>query len=59
MKRILAFSALAALVAGGAWAADDALKSGPQCGGAVGAFNVIKIAGPDDGVRIGQELCYR
>ncbi|HET6880102.1 MAG TPA: hypothetical protein VFI31_08100 [Pirellulales bacterium] len=36
------------------------LKSGPQVGDAVDAFDVVKCAGADnDGVRIGRQLCYR
>ena len=39
--------------------ADD-LKSGPQPGDMLGAFEVTKVAGaPDDGVKVGQDLCYR
>jgi hypothetical protein len=36
------------------------LKSGPQKGEEIGAFEVVKVAGnPHDGVKIGEELCYR
>lgn len=36
------------------------LKSGPQTGETIGAFNVTKIAGAeDDGVEVGNNLCYR
>jgi hypothetical protein len=36
------------------------LKSGPQSGEEVGAFDVVKVAGnPHDGVKVGEELCYR
>jgi hypothetical protein len=36
------------------------LKSGPQKGEEVGAYEVVKLAGnPHDGVKIGEELCYR
>ena len=59
MKRKLGFSALVVTAAMGVLAAGEQTKSGPQCGGALGAFNVTKVAGPDDGVRIGQTLCYR
>lgn len=34
------------------------LKSGPQVGDSVGAFNVVKCAGVDDGVNVGEQLCY-
>jgi hypothetical protein len=38
----------------------DELKSGLQPGQSVPAFNVVKCGGaPDDGVRVGQTLCYR
>jgi hypothetical protein len=40
--------------------AAGSLKSGPQVGDSVEAFNVVKCAGAqDDGVRVGRELCYR
>ena len=40
--------------------AAGALKSGPQVGDAVEPFQVVKCAGAEkDGVRVGQELCYR
>src|SRR5260370_235268 len=35
-------------------------RSGPQVGDLVGAFEVVKAAGAaDDGVAVGDELCYR
>lgn len=34
------------------------LKSGPQVGDGVGAFNVVKCGGVDDGVDVGEQLCY-
>jgi hypothetical protein len=38
----------------------DELKSGLQPGQSVGPFDVVKCGGaPDDGVRVGQQLCYR
>jgi hypothetical protein len=41
-------------------AAEEGLKSGLQVGDAVGPFNVVKCAGAaDDGVKVGDELCYR
>ena len=43
-----------------ATAGAEELKSGLQPGQSVGAFNVVKCGGaPDDGVRVGQQLCYR
>ncbi len=36
------------------------IHSGPQPGETLGAFEVTKVAGaPDDGVKVGQDLCYR
>ena len=36
------------------------LKSGPQKGEEIGAYEVVKVAGnPHDGVKVGEELCYR
>ena len=38
----------------------DELKSGLQVGQSVGPFDVVKCGGaPDDGVSVGQQLCYR
>jgi hypothetical protein len=46
------------LAAGSVRAAE--LKSGPQAGDLLGAFQVVKAAGaPNDGVKEGDELCYR
>jgi hypothetical protein len=49
---------MAALFASAAVAA-EALKSGLQVGDSVGAFDVVKCGGSDDGVSVGQQLCYR
>ena len=35
------------------------LKSGIQKGKFVDAFQVVKVTGPKDRVKIGQQLCYR
>jgi hypothetical protein len=52
----LAAVALTAATALGA----DALKSGLQVGASVGAFDVVKCGGaPNDGVKVGAQLCYR
>jgi hypothetical protein len=48
--------ALAAVVPA-ASAAD--LESGLQPGKFVGPFQVVKCAGPEDGVAVGDQLCYR
>lgn len=38
----------------------ETLKSGLQVGDSVGAFQVVKCGGaPNDGVKEGQQLCYR
>ncbi len=58
MKAIRFLGVLVVLSAAAAIAAD--LKSGPQPGEPVGAFEVTKVAGaPNDGVPAGEELCYR
>ncbi len=56
--------AVVAFAMSGVVTADEAakaeLKSGPQDGDSLGAFNVTKVAGAeDDGVEQGQNLCYR
>jgi hypothetical protein len=60
---VLSLGLVVAIATGVVVTADDAtkqLKSGPQAGDSIGAFNVIKIAGAaDDGVPEGKELCYR
>jgi hypothetical protein len=56
--RIATCFVAAALVTAAASA--EELKSGLQPGQSVGAFQVVKCGGaPDDGVKIGGELCYR
>ncbi len=35
------------------------LKSGLEPGKPIGPFDVVKCAGPDDKVKVGDELCYR
>jgi hypothetical protein len=60
MKLRFAMSlALPVLVAAAVGRADE-LKSGLPVGKSLGPFDVTKCAGaPDDGVKVGQELCYR
>ncbi len=56
------FAAALSLAIGAAFAADQAreLKSGPQVGEILPAFTVTKAAGaPNDGVKVGDVLCYR
>ena len=55
MRLGLALTLLASAAAVGA----EELKSGLPVGEFVGAFDVVKCAGPDDGVKIGRQLCYR
>ena len=57
MKRVLSFCMAVALVASVAVAAE--LKSGLEPGKGIGAFDVVKCAGPDDSVELGDTLCYR
>lgn len=59
--RLLCRSGVAAVfLAGAAAAAAAELKSGLQVGDSVGFFEVVKCAGAaDDGVKAGQQLCYR
>ena len=66
MRRVSIFACLtlaagiltAGIVLTSAGAAE--FRSGPQVGDLVGAFEVVKAAGAvDDGVSVGDELCYR
>ncbi len=60
MRVLASCGAAVALLAAAALAGEKALKSGLQVGDAVGAFQVVKCGGvADDGVKLGQELCYR
>jgi hypothetical protein len=59
MSSALRIGLAAALFGSAAVAMAEELTSGPAVGESLGAFNVVKCAGPDDGVQIGQELCYR
>lgn len=60
MRRMISASAtIAAMLAVSVVVAAE-LKSGLQPGQRIGAFNVVKVAGAaDDGVSVGDELCYR
>ena len=55
--RILATFGLVMALASVAMA--EELKSGLQVGESVGAFNVEKCAGIEDGIAVGKKLCYR
>ena len=67
MKNLFVLTMVAALVASGTLNAKEKeaakskkLKSGPQTGESIGAFNVTKVAGAEnDGVEEGKNLCYR
>lgn len=39
-------------------AGDKPVTSGLQAGAPVGVFRVVKVGGVDDGVAVGQLLCY-
>jgi hypothetical protein len=59
MKKLAFLTAIVATMNVGSAMADD-LKSGPQPGDGVEAFDVVKVAGnPHDGVADGDKLCYR
>jgi len=58
--KIFACLAAVALSFSAAFASAEELKSGLAAGERIGAFNVVKVAGAaDDGVAVGNELCYR
>jgi Cu/Ag efflux protein CusF len=62
MRRALTISTGLALAIGmlATAARAEEFTSGPQVGDLVGAFTVVKAAGAaDDGVAVGDELCYR
>lgn len=59
MKHLSLLSLVIALASAGALTAGE-IKSGPQTGDSIGAFNVTKCAGAEeDGVEVGANLCYR
>ncbi len=60
MRRRFLFTGLLAVAACGVAMAAEDLKSGPQVGDSLDAYQVTKIAGAEaDGVKLGRELCYR
>jgi len=60
MRVVTSVCVAATLVVSAGIAHAESLKSGPQVGDEVGAFDVVKVAGAtDDGVKVGDELCYR
>lgn len=59
MRVFLPMAAAVAMAFAGVARAEE-LKSGLQAGEGIGAFTVEKCAGAaDDGVKVGQKLCYR
>ena len=58
IRKVLLSLALVATVTSLVMAEAD-LKSGPPVGATLGAYQVTKIAGPSNGVPLGQQLCYR
>jgi len=57
MKKLASVAVALALVAGTVFAAE--FKSGLQPDQKIPPFYVTKVAGPEDGVTVGQNLCYR
>lgn len=58
MRLFTTFGVVGAMLALTVAAGAGELKSGPQVGESVGAFNVVKCSGVDDGVSVGEQLCY-
>jgi hypothetical protein len=60
MKRVTTWVLSMAVLCLAAKSRAEELRSGPQAGEMLGAYQVTKVAGaPDDGVADGQQLCYR
>jgi hypothetical protein len=60
MKRVTTWVLTGAVLCLAATSRGEELRSGPQPGETLGAYEVTKVAGaPDDGVPVGQQLCYR
>jgi hypothetical protein len=58
MKRLSTLCFAAVIAAGAAFARAEELKSGLEVGKSVPAYNVEKCAGGEDGVKVGDKLCY-
>lgn len=58
MRLLTTFGIAGAVLALATAAGAGELKSGPQVGDSVGAFNVVKCGGVDDDVDVGEQLCY-
>jgi hypothetical protein len=60
MRSRVAFGLAAAVLLGAVAVQAEELKSGLPVGKSVPAFQVVKCGGaPKDGVKEGQQLCYR
>jgi len=59
MKLFASLSLAVAVVVSASYAGAEELKSGLQPGESIGAFYVQKVGGVEDGVKVGDELCYR
>jgi len=60
MRRFIACAVVVVMVLGASTVSAEEVKSGVQSGDPIGAFFVKKVAGADeDGVSIGENLCYR
>jgi hypothetical protein len=60
MKRVTTWVLSVVVLCLAATSRAEELRSGPQPGEMLGAYEVTKVAGaPDDGVPEGQQLCYR
>lgn len=60
MKRVTTWVLPVVVLSVAAMSRAEELRSGPQPGESLGAYEVTKVAGaPDDGVAVGQQLCYR
>jgi hypothetical protein len=60
MRSRVAFGLAATVLLGAVAVGADELKSGIPVGKSVPAFQVVKAGGaPKDGVKEGQQLCYR
>ena len=60
MRNLYLFGLAAVFALAGSVTAEEAVKSGPQEGDAIGAFYVTKLCGAEeDGIKEGKNLCYR
>jgi hypothetical protein len=58
MKMLWTLCFAVALAASSAFALAEDLKSGLEVGKSVPAYHVEKCAGGEDGVKVGDKLCY-